>query len=106
MSPQNPDDGITFINRFTVHTSPEEFEQEFAKVAAVMAEQPGFIGHTLLKHAEEPGTYVNVAYWASADALRQAASTSDFQRHVRALRELSTTEPAIYKACQRTGGTP
>lgn len=105
MSSDDTDGEITFINRFTVHSSPEEFENEFSRTAAVMAEQPGFLGHTLLRHSEDPRSYVNVARWRSARSLREATARPEFERHARALRGLCTTEPAIYTPSQSIGRT-
>lgn len=88
--------GVTFVNKFTVHAAPEEFERVFAETSAFMAEQDGFITHTLMRHVEEPGSYVNVAQWRDADSFRWAVGVPRFRPHAEALRKLSTSEPNLY----------
>ncbi|MEW2400568.1 antibiotic biosynthesis monooxygenase family protein [Streptomyces sp. NPDC046862] len=87
---------VTFINRFTVNGDPQEFEAAFAKVAAFMTAQPGILGYTLSRHAEQPGSYVNVALWQNAGALRAAAAHPDFRAHVGELRRLANSESDVY----------
>ncbi|MFD3735183.1 antibiotic biosynthesis monooxygenase family protein [Streptomyces sp. NPDC058632] len=92
---------VTFINRFTVSGDPQEFEAAFAKVASFMTAQPGILGYTLSRHAEKPGSYVNVALWQGAGALRAAAAHPDFGAHVGELRRLATSESDVYVERQR-----
>jgi deoxynogalonate / 12-deoxyaklanonic acid monooxygenase len=87
---------VTLINRFAVHGSAEEFERAFEAGSAFLVEQPGFVEHTLLRHGDDGQTYVNVARWTSATALRAATAHPDFAEHARALRALSTTDPQLY----------
>ncbi|MEV7289282.1 antibiotic biosynthesis monooxygenase family protein [Streptomyces sp. NPDC093252] len=97
---------VTFINRFTVTGDPQEFEAAFAKVASFMTAQPGILGYTLSRHAEQPGGYVNVALWENAGALRAAATHPDFGAHVGELRRLATSESDVYVERQRYLGAP
>ncbi|MEU3838543.1 antibiotic biosynthesis monooxygenase family protein [Streptomyces sp. NPDC028635] len=87
---------ITFINRFTVTGPPEEFERAFERTSAFFGTRPGFVRHRLLKHADDPATYVNVAEWQDRDSFEQAVRHPDFAAHRAALRALSTGEPGIY----------
>ncbi|GAA2898784.1 hypothetical protein GCM10010517_64090 [Streptosporangium fragile] len=90
------DDTVTFVNRFTVHASPEEFERVFAETSEFMAQQDGFLRHTLLRHTDDERSYVNIAQWRDAGAFRRAVAAPDFQPHAAALRALSTSEPNLY----------
>ncbi|MFE1796656.1 MULTISPECIES: antibiotic biosynthesis monooxygenase family protein [unclassified Streptomyces] len=96
---------VTFVNTFTVHAEPEVFEKEFARTSAFMARQPGLIRHTLSRHAERPGQYVNVAEWRDVASFRAAVSHADFQPHAGALRALAESRPELYLARQRRDGT-
>ncbi|WP_344979354.1 antibiotic biosynthesis monooxygenase family protein [Streptosporangium fragile] len=84
------------MNRFTVHASPEEFERVFAETSEFMAQQDGFLRHTLLRHTDDERSYVNIAQWRDAGAFRRAVAAPDFQPHAAALRALSTSEPNLY----------
>lgn len=87
---------ITFINRFTVHGAPEEFERVFASTSEFMARQPGFLDHTLLRHLDDRAAYVNIACWSDEKSLRRAVTRPEFAPHAAALRVLSTSEPNLY----------
>ncbi|WP_037870355.1 antibiotic biosynthesis monooxygenase family protein [Streptomyces sp. SPB074] len=92
------DGAVTFLNTFTVHAEAGVFEEEFARTSAFMARQPGFVRHTLCRHTEQPGQYVNVAEWRDAASFRAAVSHPDFGPHASALRALSESRPALYEA--------
>jgi heme-degrading monooxygenase HmoA len=87
---------VTFVNRFTLHAAPEEFEQVFAETSEFMGRQPGFLKHTLLRHVEKDDSYVNIAYWRDVESFRRAVAHPDFKPHAAALRKLSTSEPNLY----------
>ncbi|MES9523799.1 antibiotic biosynthesis monooxygenase family protein [Streptomyces capoamus] len=95
---------VTFVNTFTVHAEPEVFEREFARTSEFMARQPGFVRHTLSRHTERPGQYVNVAEWQDVASFRAAVSHADFQPHAGALRALSESRPELYRARLRRDG--
>jgi monooxygenase len=88
--------GVTFINRFTVHGSPAEFERVFADTSAFMSRQDGFVAHTLLRHLQEPASYVNIAHWRDVPSFQRAVAQPAFQPHAAAIRALSTSEPNLY----------
>ncbi|MGQ0840961.1 antibiotic biosynthesis monooxygenase family protein [Actinokineospora sp.] len=88
---------VTFVNRFTLHAAPEEFERVFAESSRFMARQPGFLRHTLLRHTADGAAYLNIAEWADEESLRRAAAHPDFGPHASALRELCATEPNLYR---------
>ncbi|EGX57269.1 Antibiotic biosynthesis monooxygenase [Streptomyces zinciresistens K42] len=91
-----PQPQVTFVNRFTVSGSPQEFEDAFARIAAFMTEQPGIIGYTLSQDVKDPQRYVNIARWEQANALRAAVAHPDFQSHVKELRQLAQSESELY----------
>lgn len=87
---------ITFVNRFEVHGSPEEFERAFRSTSDFFSAQPGFVRHRLLRHADEPGRYVNIAEWESREHFQRALTQPGFTPHAEALRALGTSEPNLY----------
>ncbi|MFJ7075920.1 antibiotic biosynthesis monooxygenase family protein [Streptomyces sp. NPDC098781] len=95
---------VTFVNTFTLHVEPEVFEKEFARTSEFMARQPGFVRHTLSRHTERPGQYVNVAEWQDVASFRAAVSHADFKPHASALRALSESRPELYVARLRRDG--
>lgn len=97
---------VTFVNRFSLHCPDGQFEQAFVGASAYMESRPGFLGHALMRRADEgdrPG-YVNIALWRDEASLRAAVGHPDFAAHAAALRALATSEPAIYRP--RLGAGP
>nr|3KG1_A Chain A, SnoaB [Streptomyces nogalater]3KG1_B Chain B, SnoaB [Streptomyces nogalater]3KG1_C Chain C, SnoaB [Streptomyces nogalater] len=93
-------DEVTFVNRFTVHGAPAEFESVFARTAAFFARQPGFVRHTLLRERDKDNSYVAIAVWTDHDAFRRALAQPGFLPHATALRALSTSEHGLFTARQ------
>ncbi|WP_438486737.1 antibiotic biosynthesis monooxygenase family protein [Streptomyces sp. S186] len=87
---------LTFINRFTVTGTAAEFERAFERTSAFFAAQPGFVRHRLLRHADDPKAYVNVAEWEDRASFRRALEQPGFAEHRDALRALATGEPHLY----------
>lgn len=87
---------ITFINRFTVTGPAAEFERAFDETSAFFSAQPGFVRHRLLRHADDPAAYVNVAEWEDRESFEAALRQPEFAGHRAALRALSTGEPNVY----------
>lgn len=92
----DPTAPVTLLNRFTVHGDPAEFERAFAATSVFLTGQPGFVEHTLLRHCQDGCSYVNMARWSSADALRAATAHPDFAEHAQALRAQATTDPQLF----------
>ncbi|MGW5969648.1 antibiotic biosynthesis monooxygenase family protein [Streptomyces sp. NPDC055186] len=95
---------VTFVNRFTLSGSAEEFEAVFAGTAEFLCRRPGFRWHTLLVPADtgrDPADvrpqYVNIAVWDDEASFRAAVAHPDFPAHASALRALSTSEPTLYR---------
>lgn len=95
---------VTFVNRFTLNASVEEFERVFAETAAFMARQPGFVRHTLSRHVDRAYEYLNIAQWRDLESFRAAVKHPDFQPHATALRALSRSDPNLYRPCQTVTG--
>ncbi|MFE2295611.1 antibiotic biosynthesis monooxygenase family protein [Streptomyces sp. NPDC059452] len=95
---------VTFINRFTVHASPEEFEKTSADTGRYVADRDGFPRYTLHQHAEDPTRWVNIAHWCDAHAFRAAAGAPSFPQHAAAARKPSTSEPGLYVPRQHVLG--
>ncbi|GGN33649.1 antibiotic biosynthesis monooxygenase family protein [Streptomyces fuscichromogenes] len=87
---------ITFVNRFEVHGSVEEFERAFDATSAFFTARPGFLGHRMLRHADQPGRYVNIADWESREHFEQALAHPEFGPHAKALRALAGSDPNVY----------
>ncbi|BDM71269.1 hypothetical protein HEK616_47560 [Streptomyces nigrescens] len=87
---------VTFVNRFTVHGEPGEFQRAFQQAAAFLRAKSGFLECTLLQHAEEETAFLNVARWRDVGAFRRATVGDDFDHHVAAMRKLATSEPGLY----------
>ncbi|MEV4498040.1 antibiotic biosynthesis monooxygenase family protein [Micromonospora arborensis] len=99
-------DAVVFVNRFTVHASTEDFERTFSETSEFMASQPGFVAHTLARHAEQPGAYVNVAYWRDEESFRRALAQPGFAPHAIALRALATSDPNLYRPAVHHDAAP
>ncbi|MEU6605320.1 antibiotic biosynthesis monooxygenase family protein [Streptomyces shenzhenensis] len=93
-----PGPEVTFVNRFTVHGAPEEFEEVFARTSAFMARQPGFVRHSLLREVDDPAGYVNLAVWTDRASFQRAVRQPGFAPHAAALRELSRSENGLFTA--------
>ncbi|MGP4020943.1 antibiotic biosynthesis monooxygenase family protein [Saccharopolyspora sp. 5N708] len=91
-----PEATVTFVNRFTLHVPPEEFEEAFAVTSDFMARQPGFLRHTLLRRSSGDG-YLNIAQWADEESFQRAVHDPGFAAHAAKLRALCTSEPALYR---------
>jgi heme-degrading monooxygenase HmoA len=88
----------TFINTFTVISSPEEFERVFAEVSEFMAKQPGFVQYTLSRHveADKSDRYVNVALWRDVESWQRAVAHPDFRPHAEQIRARATSVGDLY----------
>jgi deoxynogalonate / 12-deoxyaklanonic acid monooxygenase len=86
---------VVFVNQFSVHGNAEDFERAFQTSSEFMCRQPGFLHHRLVRSTRSPGRYVNIAEWEDAASLQRATEHPDFEEHVRALRELASSEPHL-----------
>ncbi|RCV50244.1 antibiotic biosynthesis monooxygenase family protein, partial [Marinitenerispora sediminis] len=81
---------VVFVNRFTLHTSPEEFERAFDTTAQFLRRQPGFLQSTLSRHADKPDSYLNIARWRDARSFHAAHLDRATQFALAATREALT----------------
>ena len=89
---------VVLVNTFTV--APEEAERflaVWAEDAAFMKRQPGFISTQLHRGIAGSSTFVNVAVWESAQALRAAFVSPEFQAHVAHYPESAVATPHIFQ---------
>lgn len=92
------DPEVTFVNRFTVLGTAEEFEEVFARTSAFMARQPGFVRHNLLREVDDPAGYVNLAVWTDQASFQRAVCHPEFAPHAAALRALSRSVNGLFTA--------
>lgn len=88
---------VTFVNRFTLRASDEEFERAFAQTSRFMREQPGLVRSRLMKEVGPEHHYVNIAEWSGLDEFKAAIAHPDFPQHAAALRALSSSEHNLYR---------
>src|SRR5918997_1377071 len=89
---------VVLINTFTV--PPEDAERllaVWAEDAAFMKQQPGFISTQLHRGIARSTTFVNVAVWESAGALRAAFSSPDFRAHAARYPASAVTKPHLFE---------
>ena len=89
---------VVLVNTFTV--APEDADRllaVWADDAAYMKRQPGFISTQLHRGTAGSTTFVNVAVWESAAALRTAFVSPEFQSHVGRYPESATTSPHLFE---------
>ena len=97
---------LVFVNRFSVHGAPADFERAFEESSEFMRRQPGFLWHRLVRSAEASGQYLNIAEWEDESSFRQAVEHPEFAVHVSELRELATTDPHLYLPVVERHATP
>jgi deoxynogalonate / 12-deoxyaklanonic acid monooxygenase len=92
-------DEVIFVNTFTLQVPPQKFEQAFAQSARFMTGQRGFGQHTLMRHVQEPNSYINIASWADEQSFRDAVSHPEFGAHRAALQAVCLSSPNLYVPC-------
>ena len=88
---------VVLVNTFTV--APEDAErllEVWAEDAAFMKRQPGFISTQMHRGIAGSTTFVNVAVWESAEALRAAFFSPEFQAHVGRYPDSTVTQPHLF----------
>ena len=88
---------VVLINTFNVN--PEEADRllaVWAEDAAFMKQQPGFISTQLHRGIAGSTTFVNVAVWESAGALRAAFAAPAFRAHVAHYPASTVTKPHLF----------
>ncbi|MCM6771857.1 antibiotic biosynthesis monooxygenase [Nocardia sp. CDC159] len=93
---------VTFVNTFTVTGDPLEFEEAFAKIAELLAEQPGFLQFTLSRHVDpaRANEYVNIALWTDVQSWKDAIAAPGFAEHAKEIRARATNVANMYEPRQ------
>ena len=89
---------VVLINTFRV--APEDVERlltVWAEDAAYMKQQPGFIETQLHRGIAGSATFVNVAVWESAQALRAAFLSPQFQAHAARYPDTAVATPHLFQ---------
>lgn len=89
---------VVLINTFNV--APDEAAElleVWAEDAAFMKRQPGFISTQLHRGIAGSTTFINVAVWESAHALRAAFSSPEFQAHTARYPGSTVTQPHLFE---------
>jgi heme-degrading monooxygenase HmoA len=89
---------VVLINTFMV--PPEDADrllQVWTEDAAFMKQQPGFISTQLHRGIAGSTTFVNVAVWESATALRAAFTSPEFQAHAAHYPDSAVAQPHLFQ---------
>ncbi len=89
---------VVLVNVFTV--DPEEVGgvmESWAKDAAIMKRQPGFIWTQLHRGIGESSTFMNYAVWESVAAFRAAFENPEFQRQVASYPKSAVSRPHLFR---------
>jgi long-chain acyl-CoA synthetase len=87
---------VILINKFTLTTTPEHFEEVFKASSEFMRAAPGFRNHTLVRSLHNPNVYVNIAEWTDAGSHQRVVHSEGFSAHVRELAAVAKVEPDLY----------
>ncbi|WP_432840382.1 antibiotic biosynthesis monooxygenase family protein [Dactylosporangium sp. CA-092794] len=87
---------IVLVNRVTVGGDVGEFQRVHDEVAAFMRAQPGARRFQLLRAADEPSVFVEVAEWESREHHAAAVSALMQLAAARAMRSLAQFERGLY----------
>ena len=88
---------VVLINQFNLAPGDaDQFPELWADDAAFMKQQPGFISTQLHRGTAGSTTYVNVAVWESAQSLRRAFNTPQFQALLARYPDTSTAAPHLF----------
>jgi heme-degrading monooxygenase HmoA len=89
---------VVLINTFTV--APQDAERllaAWADDAAFMKRQPGFIATQMHRGIAGSATFVNVAVWESAQALRAAFFSPEFQAQLANYPDSAVSRPHLFQ---------
>ena len=89
---------VVLINTFRV--APEEVDHllaAWAEDAAYMKQQPGFIATQLHRGTAGSTTFVNVAVWESAQALRAAFLSPQFRARTERYPDTAVATPHLFE---------
>lgn len=95
---------VVLINTFTV--APEDMDRlldVWAEDAAFMKRQPGYISTQLHRGIAGSTTVVNVAVWESAQTLRQAFFSPEFQATLARYPDSMVAQPHLFEKVAVSG---
>lgn len=98
---------VVLVNVF--HVAPDEADElvaAWSEDAAFMARQPGYRSAQLHRGLGASATFVNVAEWESASALRDAFSTPDFQASLARYPASTVASPHLFHRVEVPGICP
>ena len=89
---------VILINQFKV--KPEEADQlvdAWARDAAFLKQQPGFISAQLHRGIAGSGVFINVAVWQSVAEFRNALSQPEFRNSLEAYPSSTVASPHLFE---------
>jgi len=89
---------VVLVNVF--HVAPEDADAligAWSDDAAFMARQRGYVSAQLHRGVGASATFVNVAEWSSAAALRDAFSSDEFQASLSRYPSSTTASPHLFR---------
>ena len=89
---------VVLVNTF--HVEPEDADallEAWAGDATYLKAKPGFISTQLHRGIAGSTTFVNVAVWESATALRAAFSSPEFQAHAAHYPDSAVAQPHLFQ---------
>jgi heme-degrading monooxygenase HmoA len=99
------DDGpIVLVNVFNV--APEDADrllEAWAKDAAYMKQQPGYVSTQLHRGTAGSSTFINVAQWESAAALGRAFGAPEFQQTLSDYPDSTVASPHVFEKVAMPG---
>ncbi|HEY0813487.1 MAG TPA: antibiotic biosynthesis monooxygenase family protein [Pseudonocardia sp.] len=91
------DGPIKLVNLFTMDTDDVEgFLRVWSEDAAFMKRQPGYIRAQLHRGTAGSATFINIATWESAEALRVAFTAPEFQQTLTNYPESVEASPHVF----------
>jgi quinol monooxygenase YgiN len=89
---------VTLINEFTVESQDaEQFLRQWAKDAAIMKRQPGFISAQLHKGIGTSRIFLNYAVWESVADFHRAFNNPGFQKTIREYPAAVVASPHLFQ---------
>lgn len=95
---------VILINTFVVPPADaDKLLEAWARDAAVMKRQPGFISTQLHRGIAGSGVFLNYAVWQSVAHFRAAFSNPEFQAQLGAYPDSATASPHLFRKVEVEG---
>ena len=89
---------VILINIFTVEPEKaDQLQEAWARDAAFMKQQPGFISTQLHRGIGGSSVFVNYAVWESVEYFKRAFSNPEFQSHLQNYPPSAVASPHLVK---------